>query len=215
MNPRFEPCYLAVEGPIGVGKSSLAQLLAQRLQARAVLEAAEENPFLKDFYRDVRRYAFQTQLYFLLTRYRQQQELLQFDLFRQRVVSDYLFVRDRIFASVTLDDHELVLYEKIHALMEGRIARPDGVIYLQADAEVLYKRVATRRRGYERAISLEYLEDLNQVYNHFFFHYTDTPLLVVNTTDIDFVKRKGDLDDLIKQIQAMKRGTQYYVPLGS
>lgn len=212
---KFDPRYLAVEGPIGVGKTSLAQLLAQRLEARAVLEAVEENPFVEDFYRDMRRYAFQAQLYFLLTRYRQQEELLQVDLFRQRVVSDYLFARDRIFASLTLDDHELALYEKIYALVGGRIPRPDGVIYLQADVEMLYKRISSRRRGYERDIPLEYLEDLIQAYNHFFFHYTDTPLLVINTTDIDFVRRKGDLDDLIRQIQSMKRGTQYYVPLGS
>ena len=212
---KFDPRYLAVEGPIGVGKTSLAQLLAQRLEAQVVLEAVEENPFVKDFYRDMRRYAFQAQLYFLLTRYRQQQELSQVDLFRQRVVSDYLFARDRIFASLTLDDHELALYEKIYALVEGRITRPDGVIYLQADVEVLYKRIASRRRGYERDMPLGYLEDLIQAYNHFFFHYAETPLLVINTTDIDFVRRKGDLDDLIRQIQSMKRGTQYYVPLGS
>lgn len=215
MTVGFEPQYLVVEGPIGVGKTSLAELLVQHLQARAVLEGAEENPFLKEFYRDMRRHAFQTQLYFLLTRYRQQQELQQFELFRQRLVSDYLFSRDRIFAYLTLDDHELALYEKFHALLEARIPKPDFVIYLQADVDALYKRIAIRGRAYERDIPREFLEDVVQAYNHFFFHYSETPLLVVNTTEVDFVKRKGDLDDLIQQIQSMKRGTQYYVPLGS
>ncbi|MFQ5848190.1 MAG: deoxynucleoside kinase [Candidatus Methylomirabilales bacterium] len=215
MTAAFDPRYVAVEGPIGVGKTSLAELLAQRLEARAVLEAAEENPFLKDFYRDMRLHGFQTQLYFLLTRYRQQQELLQFDLFRQRVVCDYLFPRDRIFAYLSLDDHELALYEKIHNLLEPRVPKPDFVIYLQADVEALYKRIAIRGRAYERDMPRSYLEDVVQAYNHFFFHYTESPLLVINTTDIDFVKRKGDLNDLITQIQSMKRGTQYYVPLGS
>ncbi len=215
MKGNFPPHYLAVEGPIGVGKTSLAKLLAQRLQARAILESAEENPFLKEFYRDMRRHALQTQLYFLLTRYRQQRELQQFDLFRQRLVSDYLFSRDRIFAYLTLDDHELALYEKIHSLLEIRIPKPDFVIYLQADVEALYKRIAIRGRAYERDIPRSYLEDMVQAYNHYFFHYTETPLLVVNTSEIDFVRRKGDLDDLITQVQSMRRGTQYYVPLGS
>lgn len=215
MTVKFEPRYIAIEGPIGVGKTSLAELLAQRLHAQAILEAAEENPFLKDFYRDMRRYAFQTQLYFLLSRYRQQQELLQFDLFRQRLVCDYLFARDRIFAYLTLDDNELALYEKLHPLLEARVPKPELVIYLQADVEALYRRITIRGRGYEREIPKDYLEDLVQAYNHFFFHYTETPLLVINTTDIDFVKRKEDLEDLIRQIEEMKRGTRYYVPLGS
>ncbi len=215
MTGRFEPRYIAIEGPIGVGKSSLAELLAQRLQAQAVLEVTEENPFLKGFYQDMRRYAFQTQLYFLLSRYRQQQELLQFDLFRQRLVCDYLFARDRIFAYITLDDNELALYEKLHLLLEPRVPRPELVIYLQADVETLYKRITVRGRAYEREIPKDYLEDLVEAYNHFFFHYTETPLLVINTNDIDFVKRKEDLEDLVKQIAEVKRGTRYYVPLGS
>jgi deoxyadenosine/deoxycytidine kinase len=215
MTGRFEPRYIAIEGPIGVGKTSLAELLAQRLQAQAVLEVTEENPFLKDFYRDMRRYAFQTQLYFLLSRYRQQQELLQFDLFRQRLVCDYLFARDRIFAYLTLDDNELALYEKLHLLLEPRVPRPELVIYLQAEVETLYRRITMRGRAYEREIPKDYLEDLVEAYNHFFFHYTETPLLVINTTEIDFVRRKEDLEDLIKQIAEVKRGTRYYVPLGS
>lgn len=214
MSP-FVHHYIAVEGPIGVGKTSLAELLAQRLGARTLLEAAEENPFLKEFYGDMRRYAFQTQLYFLLNRYRQQQELLQTHLFRQRLISDYLFAKDRIFAYVTLDDNELALYEKLAPLLEVRVPKPDLVVYLQADVETLLRRIGERGKPYEARVERLYLEDVVAAYNHFFFHYTETPLLVVNTSEIDFVKRKEDLDDLIRQLEEMKAGTQYYVPLGS
>lgn len=207
--------YIVVEGPIGVGKTSLVELLAGRLGARSLLEAAEENPFLKEFYGDMRRYAFQTQLYFLLNRYRQQQELLQTHLFRQRLISDYLFAKDRIFAYVTLDDNELALYEKLAPLLEIRVPKPDLVIYLQADVETLLRRIGQRGKPYEARLERLYVEDVVAAYNHFFFHYTETPLLVVNTSEIDFVKRKEDLDDLIRQLEEMKAGTQYYVPLGS
>lgn len=207
--------YIVIEGPIGVGKTSLAELLAEQLKARKHLEMAENNPFLHDFYRDRRRYAFQVQLYFLLHRYRQQQELLQFDLFKQTVISDYLFAKDKIFAYINLDENELALYEKIHPLLEMRVPLPDLVIYLQASTEVLLHRIDLRGRPYERNIDPLYLDEVNQAYNHFFFHYTANPLLVINTNEIDFVKRKEDLEDLIKQINEMKRGTQYYVPLGS
>ncbi|MBI5166363.1 MAG: deoxynucleoside kinase [candidate division NC10 bacterium] len=207
--------YIVVEGPIGVGKTSLAELLAERLRARKHLEMAEDNPFLNDFYKDRRRYAFQIQLYFLLHRYRQQQELLQFDLFKQTVVSDYLFAKDKIFAYINLDDNERSLYERIHPLLEMRVPHPDLVIYLQASTEVLLHRIALRGRAYEKNIDPNYLEEVNQAYNYFFFHYTATPLLVINTSEIDFVKRKEDLEDLIKQISEMRKGTQYYVPLGS
>ena len=207
--------YIAVEGPIGVGKTSLAELLAKRLGARTLLEAAEENPFLKEFYSDMRRYAFQVQLTFLLNRYRQQQELLQTHLFRQRLISDYLFAKDRIFAYVTLDDNELALYEKLAPLLEVRVPKPDLVIYLQADVGTLLARIGERGKPYEARLERFYLEDVVAAYNHFFFHYTETPLLVVNTSEIDFVKRKEDLDDLIRQLEELKAGTQYYVPLGS
>ncbi|MGH7369534.1 MAG: deoxynucleoside kinase [Candidatus Methylomirabilaceae bacterium] len=207
--------YLVVEGPIGVGKTSLAELLAERLQARRLMEGPEDNPFLGQFYKDMRRYAFQTQLYFLLNRFRQQQELVQFDLFKQSLVSDYLFAKDKIFAYLTLDDNELALYERLHPLLEMRVQKPDLVIYLQASTDVLMRRIQSRARDYEQNLDRTYLEDVNAAYNHFFFHYSTTPLLVVNTTDIDFVKHKEDFEDLVKQVEAVQAGTHYYVPLGS
>jgi deoxyadenosine/deoxycytidine kinase len=209
------PRYIVVEGPIGVGKTSLVERLSQRLGARTLLEVVEDNPFLGDFYKDPRRFAFQTQLWFLLNRYRQQQELAQFDLFRQTLVTDYLFAKDKIFAYVNLEDHELALYERIHALLEVRVPAPDLVIFLQASTETLLSRIATRGKPYERGIPAKYLEDLNAAYTHFFFHYTASPLLVVNTSDIDFVNRPQDFDDLIKEIGQARGGTHYYVPLGS
>ena len=209
------PRYIVVEGPIGVGKTSLAELLVERLQARKLLEGPEENPFLSQFYTDMRRYAFQTQLYFLLNRFRQQQELVQFDLFKQSLVSDYLFAKDKIFAYLTLDDNELALYERLHPLLEMRVQKPDLVLYLQASTEVLMRRIQMRARAYERELDRTYLEDVNAAYNHFFFHYSVTPLLVVNTNDIDFVKHKEDFEDLVKQVETVRAGTHYYVPLGS
>lgn len=209
------PRYIVVEGPIGVGKTSLSELLAERLQARKLLEGPEENPFLFQFYTDMRRYAFQTQLYFLLNRFRQQQELVQFDLFKQSLVSDYLFAKDKIFAYLTLDDNELALYERLHPLLEMRVQKPDLVLYLQASTEVLMRRIQMRARAYERELDRTYLEDVNAAYNHFFFHYSVTPLLVVNTNDIDFVKHKEDFEDLVKQVETVRAGTHYYVPLGS
>ncbi len=207
--------YIVVEGPIGVGKTSLADLLAERLQARKLLEGPEENPFLSQFYTDMRRYAFQTQLYFLLNRFRQQQELIQFDLFKQSLVSDYLFAKDKIFAYLTLDDNELALYERLHPLLEMRVQKPDLVLYLQASTDVLIQRIQLRARAYEQDLSWTYLEDVNKAYNHFFFHYSATPLLVVNTNEIDFVKHKEDFEDLVKQVETVRAGTHYYVPLGS
>ena len=209
------PRYIVVEGPIGVGKTSLAEMLAERLQARKLLEGPEENPFISHFYTDMRRYAFQTQLYFLLNRFRQQQELVQFDLFKQSLVSDYLFAKDKIFAYLTLDDNELALYERLHPLLEMRVQKPDLVLYLQASTEVLMRRIQMRGRAYERELDRKYLEDVNAAYNHFFFHYSVTPLLVVNTNDIDFVKHKEDFEDLVKQVETVRAGTHYYVPLGS
>ncbi|MBI2117216.1 MAG: deoxynucleoside kinase [candidate division NC10 bacterium] len=209
------PRYIVVEGPIGVGKTSLVDLLSERLGARKLLEVAEDNPILPNFYKDSRRYAFQTQLWFLLNRFRQQQELGQFDLFRQILVADYLFAKDKIFAYLTLEDHELALYERVHALLQVRVPTPDLVIFLQATTDALLQRIAIRGKGYEREIGRKYLDDLNAAYTHFFFHYTASPLLVVNTSDIDFVNRREDFEDLIEKIGQTRAGMHYYVPLGS
>jgi deoxyguanosine kinase len=209
------PRYIVVEGPIGVGKTSLVDILSERLGARKLLEVAEDNPFLPNFYKDPRRYAFQTQLWFLLNRFRQQQDLLQFDLFRQTLVADYLFAKDKIFAYLTLEDHELSLYERVHALLQVQVPTPDLVIFLQASTEALLERIAIRGKAYEREIDRKYLAELNEAYTHFFFHYAASPLLVVNTSDIDFVNRREDFEDLIKKIGETRAGMHYYVPLGS
>ncbi len=203
---------IVIEGPIGVGKTSLVNLLSKKFSARRVLEAAEDNPFLRHFYGEPKRYAFQTQLFFLLSRYRQQMELAQQDLFQQNVVCDYLFDRDKIFAYLNLDDNELALYEQIYSLLKQRLVVPDVVIYLQASTDVLMARIKRRGRDYEKNLSKQYVEELNQAYNYFFFHYSETPLLVINTSVIDFVKNPADLDDLAHQIGHAKKGTEYYTP---
>jgi len=204
--------YIVTEGPIGVGKTSLTSLLAEELGARLVLERAEDNPFLTDFYQDPARYRFQTQMFFLLNRFSQQQEMLQPDLFTRVTISDYLFDKDRIFAYLTLDEHELPLYEQVYRVLEPKILKPDLVIFLQADTDTLLRRIKQRGRAFEKEISLDYIAAVNEAYNQFFFRYNDTPLLVINTSDIDFVRRREDLDDLLKQVLGMKQGTQYYVP---
>ena len=204
--------YIVTDGPLGVGKTSLTTLLAKELGARLILEQAEENPFLTDFYRDPARYRFQTQMFFLLSRFSQQQEMAQPDLFTRITISDYLFDKDRIFAYLNLDENELALYEQVYRILEPKIVRPDLVIFLQADTDTLLRRIKQRNRSFEKEISLDYIAAVNEAYNQFFFRYSDTPLLVINTSDIDFVHRREDLDDLLKQILGMKQGTQYYVP---
>ena len=205
--------YVAVDGPIGVGKTPLVEMLARRYEGVKILEDAE-NPFLGDFYQDRPGAAFQTELFFLLSRYRQQQELVQRKLFQEATLSDYVFEKSKLFAFLNLDDSELLIYEKLYSLLAETVPRPDLVVYLQAPTEVLLRRIRTRGRPEEARLSEEYLAEVNRAYNHYFFHYTATPLLVVNTTDVDFVSRAEDVDDLLKQIRAMGKGTQYYVPLG-
>ncbi len=207
--------YIVVEGPIGVGKTSLMQRLSTQFKARCILESPEENPFLHRFYRDRKKYAFQTQLFFLLNRYQHQREIRQIDLFNQITLSDYLFAKDRIFAYLNLDENELALYERVFALLDGRIPKPDLVIFLQAKPEKLLVRIRARDTEYEREIDIEYLRALSQAYNTYFFHYEESPLLVVDTSDIDFVNREEDLENLVREVRSMRRGTWYYKPLGS
>jgi deoxyadenosine/deoxycytidine kinase len=204
--------YIGVEGVIGVGKTAVVERLAERLDATTVLEEWSANPFLRPFYEGAPGANFQVELFFLLSRYRQQQELQQRNLFQQYTVSDYVFEKSRLYAYLNLEDSELLIYEKLYALLTESVPRPDLVVYLQAPTEVLLKRIRTRGRPEESRLGEEYLAEVNRAYNHYFFHYAQTPLLVVNTTDLDFVKRPEDLDDLMKQIQGMGKGTQYYVP---
>lgn len=204
--------YIAIEGVIGVGKTTFARMLAEHIDAELILEPSEENPFLPKFYKDHKRYAFQTQVFFLLSRYQQLGQLAARDLFAQRIVCDYIFDKDNLFASVNLSEPELLLYEKIVPLMKEKLPRPELVIYLQAGTDVLYDRIRKRGVPFERQISKDYLEALNSAYNYFFFHYDQTPLLVVKTDEIDFVKRPEHFKDLLNQIERPVEGKQYYVP---
>ena len=204
--------YIAVDGPIGAGKTTVVDKLAERLDANKVLEDWSTNPFLRAFYDGKAGAAFQTELFFLLSRYRQQQELLQRQLFTQATLSDYVFEKSRLFAYLNLDDSELLIFEKLFSLLSESVPKPDLVVYLQAPTEVLVKRVKARGRPEETNFSPEYLAEVNRAYNHYFFHYSATPLLVVNTTDVNFATNTDDTDDLLKQIRGMGKGTQYYVP---
>jgi deoxyadenosine/deoxycytidine kinase len=207
--------YIAVDGPIGVGKTAVVERLAERLDATTVLEEWGQNPFLKGFYDGAQGAAFQLELFFLLSRYRQQQELRQRSLFNQVTLADYMFEKSKLFAYLNLEDAELLIYEKLYGLLTEAAPRPDLAIYLQAPTEVLMKRIRARGRPEEAHLSEDYLAEVNRAYNHYFFHYSQSPLLVVNTADVNFARSDQDLDDLLRQIRSMGKGTQYYVPLGS
>lgn len=211
---QFPLRHIAIEGPIGVGKTSLVGLLAKRFSGTQVLEDVT-NPFLSDFYAGKKGAAFQVQIYFLLSRYQQQQEVSQIDLFKNLVIADYTFAKDKIFAYLTLNDSEITVYDKLYTGLAENVPRPDLVVHLTASVETCLSRIKKRGRGYEKTISPDYLKSLMEAYNYFFYHYRDTPLLVVDTNEIDFVARKGDLDDLVQQITRPFRGTQIYVPRGS
>jgi deoxyadenosine/deoxycytidine kinase len=208
--------YLCIEGVIGAGKTTLSRILSERFDGRIVLEEAEENPFLAKFYTERRIYAFQTQLWFLVSRYKQLSGMVgQQDLFHQVTISDYIFAKDRIFANINLEEDELGLYNSVSRVMETSIPKPDLVVYLQTSTDVLLKRIEKRGRAYEYNMDPQYLDILNKAYNHFFFHYTSTPLLIINTNNIDFVHNENDKEEIIEQIVNAKAGTYYYQPMGS
>ncbi len=205
--------YIAIEGVIGAGKTSLAQKLADKLGANLILEEFEENPFLEKFYEDRRRFAFQTQMFFLINRYKQQLQLNQQELFSKYIVSDYIFEKDRIFAYLNLSGDEIKLYESIFPLLERDIPKPDLVIFLQSGTDRLLSNVKTRARKIETNLTRGYLSELSEAYNNFFFKYSNTPLLIVNTNDIDFVNREEDFDELYTQIFREDRGfIEYFNP---
>ena len=212
-SPRMPFQYIAIEGPIGAGKTALTERLATRLDATAVLEDAD-NPFLDDFYHGRTGAALQAQLFYLLNRHRQQLTLRQGDLFAQTTICDYLFDRDKIFAYLNLDDNELFIYQRLYDLLARDVATPDLVIYLQTATETLVRRMRDRARAGDvmPVPSAGYLRELNEAYQHFFFHYSATPLLVVDTSHVEFETSDRALDDLIRQIRTVSGGTVYYVP---
>jgi len=206
--------YLAVDGPIGVGKTTLVEMLAQRYEGVKILEDVE-NPFLGDFYQDRPGAAFQTELYFLLSRYKQQQDIAQRELFDRLLVADYTFQKNRIFAYLNLSDDELMLFDKLYALLEPQIAVPDLVLYLVADVDTCMGRIRRRQRSVERTISQEYVAELIDAYNHYYHYYSRSPLLVVDTRYLNFPDRQEDFDELLHRLAKPIKGTEYFQPLGS
>lgn len=205
--------YVVIEGVIGAGKTTLAHMLAEKTNARLVLEQFEENPFLERFYADRPRWAFQTQLSFLASRFRQQQTLGGRDLFHNAVVADYTFDKDRIFARINLDGDELKLYETMFGIMQPTTPVPDLIVYLQASTDRLMSNISLRGRDYEKDMDRAYIDSLNQAYQQYFFHYNQSPLLIVNATNLDFVKHPADLNELIRQIASLRHpGTTYFNP---
>ena len=213
MDENSEIKYIAVEGVIGAGKTSLAKKVKERLNAQLIVEQFETNPFLENFYMDRKRYAFQTQMFFLVNRFKQQQELNQENLFTEHLVCDYLFEKDRIFAYLNLSREELKLYESLFPLLARTLRKPDLVVYLQSSVDRLMFNIKKRGRRIERNITRSYIEELSEAYNHFFFRYTNTPLLIVNSSDIDFVNSEQDFEELFKQIFREDRTlVEYFQP---
>jgi deoxyguanosine kinase len=208
--------HLCIEGVIGVGKTTLCHLLSPLFDARLVLENAEQNPFLAKFYENRRNLAFQTQLWFLVSRYKQLSEtFVQEDLFSRVAIADYMFLKDRIFAAINLDEDELALYNTITRSLEREVPKPDYVVYLQASTDVLMERIEKRARSFEFNMDRSYVEVLNEAYNHFFFHYSDSPLLIINTDFIDFVESPQDLEEITRHISQAKPGVNFCKPMGS
>ncbi|MCG6913298.1 deoxynucleoside kinase [bacterium BMS3Abin03] len=202
--------YITIEGVIGAGKTSLAKKVKERLNAQLILEQFDMNPFLEKFYSDRKRYAFQTQMFFLINRFKQQEELNQEELFTDYLVADYLFEKDRIFAYMNLSSEELKLYESIYPLLARSLRKPDLVVFLQSSTERLMHNIKKRNRKIERSISKSYIEELSEAYNHFFFRYNSTPLLIVNSTEIDCVNSDEDFNELFKKIFREDRGVKEY-----
>lgn len=203
--------YIAVDGPIGAGKTTLAKMLSEEMGAHLCLEPAEKNPFLAEFYKDRHRNAFKTQIFFLLNRYQQQLELRQRDLFARTLVCDYTFAKDLIFAKVNLSDDELVLYNTIFHLLRERLPKPDLVIYMKADSSVLLQRIKKRGVDYERPIGQEYLEQLTDSYNRYFLSYDETPLLVVDTSQQNYLENPDDFQNIKRAILSHKGGTVHLI----
>ncbi len=198
--------YISIEGVIGAGKTSLAHLLQHKLAGRLVLEEFEENPFLEDFYRDPEHYAFQTQIFFLLSRYRQQENIMQYDLFEKQLVTDYMFVKDRIFATLNLNEKEMTLYNMLARILEKRVIKPDIAIYLKASTKRLMHNIRKRNRPYERHIKEDYIESLNRLYDEFFWNYSTTPLLIINTENLDFVNNENHFSQILVEISKHRIG---------
>lgn len=213
MQENKEIKFIAIEGVIGAGKTSLAKKIVEKLEGRLILEQFETNPFLEKFYVDRKRYAFQTQMFFLINRFKQQQELSQEDLFSEYIICDYIFEKDRIFAYLNLSKDELNLYESIYPLLARTLRKPDLVVFLQSSVDRIMYNIKSRNRKVERALTRSYIEELNEAYNHFFFRYNTTPLLIVNSSEIDFVNNEDDFDVLFKQIFREDRGViEYFKP---
>ncbi len=210
MNQDSDLRFISIEGVIGAGKTALAKRLKERLNAELILEQFDANPFLEKFYIDRKRYAFQTQMFFLINRYKQQEALSQGNLFTDFFICDYIFDKDRIFAYLNLKGEELKLYETVFPLLSKNLRKPDLVVYLQSSVDRLMYNIKKRGRRIERNITRSYIEELSEAYNHFFFRYSDTPLLIVNSSDIDFVRSSGDFEELFKQIFREDRGVKEY-----